>query len=111
MSVKDKVAVVTGDASGIGLGKEIAMTFVRAGAKVAIADFNGAAATATTAEINARYGVDTAMAVTMDVTNEAQVDGGVDAVAAHFGCLDIMVCNAGNRSPRRAITRRPPCGS
>jgi 3-hydroxybutyrate dehydrogenase len=62
-----------------------------------IADFNGAAATAATAEINARYGADTAMAVTMDVTNEAQVDGGVDAVAAHFGCLDVMVCNAGNQ--------------
>jgi 3-hydroxybutyrate dehydrogenase len=95
MSVKDKVAVVTGAASGI--GKEIAMTFVREGAKVAIADFNGEAANATAVEINARYGADAAMAVTMDVTNEAQVDAGVDAVAAHFGRLDIMVCNAGNQ--------------
>ena len=93
MSVKDKVAVVTGAASGI--GKEIALTFVRAGAKVAIADLSGAAAQATADEINAMYGAGTAMAVAMNVAEEAPVDAGIDAVVAQFGRLDILVSNAG----------------
>jgi 3-hydroxybutyrate dehydrogenase len=93
MSVKNKVAVVTGAASGI--GKEIAMTFAREGAKVAIAALSSEAASVAAAEINAMHGAGTAMAVAMNVTEEAPVDAGVDAVVAHFGRLDIMVCNAG----------------
>ena len=50
MHLKDKVAVVTGAASGI--GKEIARTFADAGAKVAIADLNVAAAHAAADELN-----------------------------------------------------------
>ena len=50
MHLKDKVAVVTGAASGI--GKEIARTFADAGAKVAIADLNAAEAHAAVDELN-----------------------------------------------------------
>ena len=70
MLPKDKVCVVTGAASGI--GKDIARAFVGAGAKVAIADLNLEAATATAREFDPT-GV-AAMGVAMDVTSEAQVD-------------------------------------
>ena len=51
MKLKDKVTLVTGAASGI--GKEIACTYAREGARVAIADMNKAAADATAAELRA----------------------------------------------------------
>jgi len=91
MSVKDKVAVITGAASGIGKG--IAATFVKAGAKVVIADLNLAGAEATAKELDPTG--QRAMGVGMDVSDEAQVDAGMAKVIAGFGGIDIMVCNAG----------------
>jgi 3-hydroxybutyrate dehydrogenase len=88
MSVVGKVAVVTGAASGIGRG--IAEAFVKAGAKVVIADLNGAQADATARELGAN-----ALGVAMDVTNETQVDTGIDRAAQHFGKIDVLVSNAG----------------
>jgi 3-hydroxybutyrate dehydrogenase len=88
MSVVGKVVVVTGAASGIGRG--IAEVLVKAGAKVAIADLNAAQAEATARELGAN-----AMGVAMDVTNESQVDAGIDRVARHFGKIDVLVSNAG----------------
>ena len=89
--LKDKVAFVTGAASGI--GKEIAATYAREGAKVAIADMNMAAAQATADELNATGA--SAMAVAVDVTDEAQVNAAVDAVVKAWGGIDILVSNAG----------------
>lgn len=91
MRLKDKVAIVTGAASGI--GKSIALSFAREGAMVAIADLNLAAAEATAKEITASGGQ--AMGVAMDVSNEAAVNDGVAAVVAKFGGVDILVSNAG----------------
>ena len=91
MRLKDKSAIITGAASGI--GKDIALVFAREGAKVAIADLNADAAEATAAEIRASGG--TAMGVAMDVTDEKAVNDGVAAVAAKFGSVDILVSNAG----------------
>jgi 3-hydroxybutyrate dehydrogenase len=88
MDLKDKVAIVTGAASGI--GKEIAVVYARAGAKVAIADLNLAAAEATAHEIGGG-----AIGVAMDVGNEAAVDAGTARVIDTFGRLDILVSNAG----------------
>jgi 3-hydroxybutyrate dehydrogenase len=90
-SLKDKTALVTGAASGI--GKEIAQTYARAGAKVAIADLNRDAAQAAAEEINQAGG--TAMAVAMDVTSEEQVNAGCAEVAKAYGPIDILVSNAG----------------
>jgi 3-hydroxybutyrate dehydrogenase len=91
MKLKDKVAIITGAASGI--GKEIAIEFAREGAKVCIADLMLDAATATANEINQSGG--TAMAVAMNVTDEAQVDKGVADTVAKFGGVDILLSNAG----------------
>lgn len=91
MLLNDKVAIITGAASGI--GKEIAFEYARQGAKVVIADLALEAANATANEIIQARG--RAMAVAMDVTNEAQVDQGVAAAVAAFGGVDILISNAG----------------
>jgi 3-hydroxybutyrate dehydrogenase len=90
MRLKDKVAVVTGAASGI--GKEIARTYVREGARVVIADLNQEGADAAAIELG---GPERAVGVAMDVTNEAQVDGGFERAVKAFGKIDVMVSNAG----------------
>jgi 3-hydroxybutyrate dehydrogenase len=91
MKLKNKVAIITGAASGI--GKSIAVYFAREGAKVAIADLNLKAAEAVASEICAAKGV--AMGVAMDVSDEKAVNDGVAAVIAKFGGVDILVSNAG----------------
>ena len=91
MNLNSKVAVITGAASGI--GKDIAKVFLDAGAKVAIADLNIDAANATAHEFDPSG--TNAMGVAMDVTHEDQVDAGIEAVAARFGGIDILVSNAG----------------
>jgi 3-hydroxybutyrate dehydrogenase len=92
MRLKDKVAIVTGAASGI--GKEIAATYVREGAHVVIADLNAPAADSTAKELS-RAGGGEAMGIAMDVTNEAEVDAGMAKAFAAFGGIDILVSNAG----------------
>lgn len=91
MKLKDKVAIVTGAASGI--GREIATVYAREGAKVVIADLNRKAADAAAADI--RSGGGQAMGVAMDVTDENAVKAGVAAVVATYGGIDILVSNAG----------------
>ena len=90
MQLKDRVAVVTGAAGGI--GQEIARTFAREGAKLVIADRNQAGAAAAAAELG---GTDAAIGVGMDVTDEAQVDAGMAAAVEAFGRIDLLVSNAG----------------
>ena len=91
MRLKDKVAIVTGAASGI--GKEIARVFVSEGAKVAIADLNQQGAETTAAELGSGQG--RALGVAVDVTNDAQVEAATAKTIATFGRLDILVSNAG----------------
>ena len=91
MQLKDKVAIITGAASGI--GKEMAIEYARQGAKVVIADLALEAANATAKEIVDAGGQ--AIGVAMDVTSESQVDQGVAAAVAAFGGIDILISNAG----------------
>ena len=91
MQLQDKVAFITGSASGI--GKEIAALFAKEGAKVVIADLNKAAAEATAAELKAKGAQ--ALGLAVDVTSEEQVDAAVEEAAKAFGGIDILVSNAG----------------
>lgn len=91
MKLKDKVALITGSASGI--GKEMAELFAKEGAKVVIADLNEAAAKTEAELISSHQGK--AMYIAMDVTKESDVDNGVEKVIKQFGEIDILVSNAG----------------
>ncbi|MBY0411865.1 MAG: 3-hydroxybutyrate dehydrogenase [Burkholderiaceae bacterium] len=91
MKMQDKIAIITGSAAGI--GKEIAITYAREGAKVVIADMNKAAAEATAQELRDSGGQ--AMSVAMDVTDEAAVNAGVAEVVQAWGGVDVLVSNAG----------------
>lgn len=90
MKLDGKVALVTGAASGIGL--EIAKRYLEADGRVVIADLNAEAATRAAQELGSAKSV---IAVGMDVTNEQQVNAGVDKAVAAFGTVDVLVSNAG----------------
>lgn len=92
MKLSNKVAIVTGAASGI--GKAIAERYAAEGAKVAIADLKLEAAQATADEINAKH-PDAALAVAMDVSSEDEVNAGVAQVVARWTTVDVVVSNAG----------------
>ncbi len=89
--VADKVALVTGAASGI--GRATALLFAREGARVLVADVDASGGEATCAAIAGAGGE--ARFVRTDVTREAEVAACVRAAVDHFGRLDCAVNNAG----------------
>jgi NAD(P)-dependent dehydrogenase (short-subunit alcohol dehydrogenase family) len=91
MRLSNKVCIVTGGASGIGLAT--CEVFVREGAKVVIADRDLAAADKAVAALTQKGGQ--AMAVQCDVSNADSVAGMVQATVAAHGRLDVIVNNAG----------------
>ena len=100
MNLKDKTAIVTGAASGI--GKEIVLAFSRAGAHVCIADIALETAQSVAAQIE-KEGGGRALAVAMDVTDESAVEAGVQAAVDHFSGIDILVSNAGIQHIARIV--------
>ena len=91
MRLKDKVAIVTGGAKGI--GKETALLFLREGARVVVADLERSAGEATAREMQELGGEGFFQAV--DVTDEEQTQAMVDNAVARFGRVDILINNAG----------------
>jgi NAD(P)-dependent dehydrogenase (short-subunit alcohol dehydrogenase family) len=87
----EQVAVVTGAGNGIGL--TIAQAFAAEGARVVIAEINGAAGERAVAALTAAGGQ--AIAVPTDVADEEQVIRMVDTAVAKYGQIDILVNNAG----------------
>ncbi len=88
MKLKNKIAVVTGAAGGI--GRAIAQRFIAEGAYVAIADLKAEAAGETAKALGPN-----AMAVSLDVTIEDSVNNAISAVIAAWGKIDVLVSNAG----------------
>jgi 3-oxoacyl-[acyl-carrier protein] reductase len=92
MNLNDKVAVVTGAAQGI--GRAIAETLAQHGAHVVVADLQVEKAEDTAKEIAADTGQQ-AIAVQVDVADNASAKAMIDRAIAEFGRVDILVNNAG----------------
>jgi len=103
VTLAGKVAVVTGAASGI--GRAIAEGLARAGARVAVLDLNEAGARDTVAAIERGGGA--ASAHRVDITDVAQVDATIDAVAAGAGGLHVLVNCAGWDAPKPFVETTP----
>ena len=91
MRLKDKVAIITGAASGMGHGE--AIRFAEEGAKVVVADLNLEGAQAVADEIKAAGGE--AIAVAVNVMKVEDIESCVKAAEETFGQVDILVNNAG----------------
>jgi NAD(P)-dependent dehydrogenase (short-subunit alcohol dehydrogenase family) len=85
-ALNERVGLVTG--GGAGIGREIARRFAREGMAVAVLDRDGAVAESIAAEIGG-------LAVTADVTSEAEVSRAVETVLTRFSRIDVLVNNAG----------------
>ena len=91
MSLQNKVALVTGAASGI--GEQCARKLASLGAVVVIADLNLENAQKVASSIVEGGGK--AIAVSMDVTNEEAVNAGIERAVKELGSIDVLVSNAG----------------
>ncbi|WP_410499197.1 3-oxoacyl-ACP reductase FabG [Chitinibacter sp. S2-10] len=91
MKLKDKVAIITGSASGI--GEATAVRFAADGAKVVVCDVNQQGIDRVVAELTAAGA--TAVGFVVDVTKQDSIAAMVDVVKAKFGRIDILVNNAG----------------
>jgi NAD(P)-dependent dehydrogenase (short-subunit alcohol dehydrogenase family) len=91
MLLKDKVAIITGGASGIGRG--IAIKFAEEGGSVVISDITEPEGKKTAAEVSQKGG--NGLFVRCDVTSSRQVQEMVSQVIRKFGRIDILVNNAG----------------
>lgn len=89
--LKDRVALVTG--AGQGLGEALAARLAREGARVAVADVNGASAERVAAGLRASGSA--ALGLAADVTREEDVDEMVRRTVAELGGLDVLLANAG----------------
>ncbi|MFM7444015.1 MAG: L-iditol 2-dehydrogenase [Tabrizicola sp.] len=87
MRLKGKNALITGAARGI--GRAFAAAYIAEGARVAIADINLAGAQQTAAELGPA-----AIAVGLDVTDQASIDRAVAETVGHLGQIDILINNA-----------------
>ncbi len=93
--LKDRVAIITGGARGI--GKAMAIKMVREGASVGLLDIMAAAVSETANELRALGGK--ALGVKVDISRREQVIPAVEQILAQFGRVDILMNNAGIVKP------------
>ncbi|TDJ23509.1 MAG: SDR family oxidoreductase [Gammaproteobacteria bacterium] len=94
-SIENKVAVVTGAASG--MGRATSRLFADEGARVAALDVSAQSLTRVVEEINDAGGE--ARAWTVDLADRTAIDASIEEIAAHFGGIDILINNAGISIP------------
>ena len=97
MRLKNKVAIITGSAAGI--GKAAAGLFVKEGASVLLADRNGEAAAAAAAEIGGKTA-----SIAVDVSKASDIEAMKEKALTTFGRIDILVNNAGFGLPGSVVT-------
>jgi len=100
LKLEQKVAIVTGGASGI--GRAVCEGLAEVGAQIVVADINEQGAQQTVAELKKKFGGEH-ISTTTDVTSKANVDAMVRAVLDTFGRIDILVNNAGINIPRLLV--------
>ena len=100
----DKVAVVTGGASGI--GRATALRFATEGASIVIGDLDATRGEETTTAIRANGG--SVIFVRTDTTSEADCDALADAAMQEFGRLDVCLAAAGIYQQIDSVTPKPP---
>jgi len=86
--LRDKVALVTGGARGI--GRAICERFAAEGARIAVADLDATECARVAGEIG-----EGTFGVRLDVTNQGSIDAAVGAVVEKFGRIDVLINNAG----------------
>jgi NAD(P)-dependent dehydrogenase (short-subunit alcohol dehydrogenase family) len=101
ISFENKVALVTGAGSGLGLAT--AKAFAESGASVVLADTNEEAVRSAAEELSARG--QKAFAIRCDVADDAQVEAMIERTVAHFGRLDAAYNNAGVQNVAVDTTR------
>ena len=87
-----KIAVITGSTKGI--GKAIAERMAQAGARVVISSRKAERCTEVAAAINAKFGAGRAVAIPANISSKDELKHLVAATNAHFGQIDVLVCNA-----------------
>lgn len=98
MRLAEKIALITGGATGI--GRAIALRFAQEGAHVVIADINSAAGTATAAEAQGQF-------VLCDTAHPEEAKAAVEQVVAIFGGLDILVNCAAHLGGMNSVATMP----
>ena len=87
-----KIAVITGSTKGI--GKAIAERMAQAGARVVISSRKAERCTEVAAAINTKFGAGRAVAIPANISSKDELQHLVAATNAHFGQIDVLVCNA-----------------
>lgn len=95
LTLKDKVAVITG--AGSGIGRATALTLAHNGARIVVADINDDSAAAVVAEIRAAGGV--AESVHLDICSEEQIQACMEEAVRRFGRIDVLHNNAAYAPP------------